>query len=151
MTETDGNAALRNTTYDAQGNLVSEEIIENTNTGGYTPPAEEPSSRTYETDGGTPPVGGPEPFSDVPPDPSMQERRSWRDLPAQEVEVPGGDRLSLDGKGDLKFSDGETTFHREGGHWVDEAGRRADSATAKRATGALNDLELGQPPINRRD
>ena len=150
--ETDGNAALRHTTYDSQGNVVSQEIFENENTGGWQPPAEEPDTRTYQTDGGLPPPpGGPEPFSDVPPDPSMPERTSWRDMPAQEREIPGGARLSLDGQGGLEFSDGERTFRREGGKWVDtQTGERAPSDTAKRATGATNDLELGLPPQNRR-
>ena len=146
----DGEGALRYTTYDAAGNVVSQEIQENTNTGGQ-PPAEEPPTRTYETDGGSPPEGGPEPFSDVPPDPNAADYKSWRDMPAQEVEIPGGDRLSLDGEGGLKFNDGETTFRREGGNWVDEqTGERAPSDTAKRANGAVFDLEHGIDPINRR-
>jgi hypothetical protein len=80
----------------------------------------------------------------------MPERTSWRDMPAKDVEIPGGDRLSLDGEGGMKFSDGERTYRREGGNWVDETGQRAPSDTAKRANGAMNDMELGLPQQNRR-
>jgi hypothetical protein len=147
--ETDGEGAVRYTTIDGKGNVVSQEVIENTNTGGQAPPAETEPERTYSTDGGTPPVGGPEPFSDVPP--SGPEYRSWRDMPAQEVELPDGRKLSLDGQGGLEFQDGEQTFRREGGNWVDKAtGERAPSSSAKRASAAMFELEHGLGPSANR-
>ena len=146
-TDTDGEGALRHTTYDGQGNIVGQEIVENPNTGGWQPPADEPPGRTYETDGGTPPVGGPEPFSDVPPDPNLPEYKSWRDMPAQDIGLEEGRSLSLDGKGGLEYQEGGRTFRHEGNNWVDtQTGERAPKGVGRRASGAQSRLESGLIP-----
>lgn len=150
--EHDGEGALRYTTTDSQGNLISQEIQENTNTGGSQPPAEEPPGRTYSTDGGTPPPpGGPEPFSDVPPDPNLPEWKSWRDMPAQDVDLGEGRRLSLDGEGHLEYREGGRTYRHEGSGWVDgQTGEKAPRSVAGRASGAQSQLESGLIPRSER-
>lgn len=150
--EHDGEGALRYTTTDSKGNVISQQIEENPNTGGYQPPAEEPPSRTYQTDGGTPPPpGGPEPFSDIPPDPNLPEWKSWRDMPAQDVDLGEGRSLKLDGEGHLEYQEGGQTFRHEGSRWVDaQTGQPAPKSVAGRASGAQSQLESGLIPGTQR-
>jgi hypothetical protein len=107
--------------------------------------------RTYDTDGGTPPVGGPEPFSDIPPDPNLPEWKSWRDMPAQDVDLGEGRSLSLDGQGHLEYQEGGRTFRHEGSSWVDsQTGEPAPKSVAGRASGAQSQLESGLIPGTQR-
>lgn len=141
---------LRYTTTDAQGNVISQEIVENTNTGGYQPPPDEPPSRTYETDGGKPPVGGPEPFTDIPRDPNLPEWKSWRDLPAQDVNIEEGRGITLDGAGGMEYHEGGQSYRHEGNGWVDsQTGERAPADIGRRATGAQWQVENGLVPTQR--
>lgn len=143
MTETDGEGALRNTTWDAKGNLVSEEISENPNVG----PGPEPSDTGTGTSAGIPPES--KPFGDdVPSAPGEEQpgggggdssaRPARPVLPEQEAEFPDGSKLRNDGQGGVEYQEDDLTIRLEGDRWVDSStGKPVTTGIADRAAEKL--------------